>query len=92
MIRGGACGAPYDVCRGRWCPQFWVFGNMLWACHMYQSRWTLNTCFATHIMDMHHFFMVINVIFLYEMCVINANLEHGLQYYRRSGSGLWVYG
>ena len=43
-------------------------------------------------MDMHRFLMVMNVIVLYEMCVINANLEHGLQYYLRSDSGLWVHG
>jgi len=64
---------------------------MLWACHMYQSRWTLNTCFATHIMDMHLFLMIINVIVLYEMRVINANLEHGLQYYLHSDCVLEVH-
>ena len=36
--------------------------------------------------------MIMNVIFLYEMCVINANLEHGLQYYLHSDSVLEVHG
>ena len=33
-----------------------------------------------------------NVIVLYEMCVINSNLEHGLQYYLHSDSVLEVHG
>ena len=32
------------------------------------------------------FLMIMNVIVLYEMRVINANLEHGLQYYLHSDS------
>ena len=34
----------------------------------------------------------INVIVLYEMRVINANLEHGLQYYLHNDSVLEVHG
>ena len=36
--------------------------------------------------------MIMNVIVLYEMRVINANLEHGLQYYLHSDSVLEVHG
>ena len=38
------------------------------------------------------FLMIMNVIVLYEMRVINANLEHGLQYYLHSDSVLEVHG
>ena len=38
------------------------------------------------------FLMIINVIVLNEMRVINASLEHGLQYYLRSDSILEVHG
>ena len=36
--------------------------------------------------------MIMNVIVLYEMRVINANLEHGLQYYLHSDFVLEVHG
>ena len=38
------------------------------------------------------FLMIMNVIVLYEMRVINANLEHGLQYYLHSDFVLKVHG
>ena len=38
------------------------------------------------------FLMIMNVIVLYKMCVINANLEHGLQCYLRSDFVLEVHG
>ena len=37
------------------------------------------------------FLMIMNVIFLYEMRVINANLEHDLQYYLHSDFVLEVH-
>ena len=65
---------------------------MLWACQMYQSRWTLKHMFCDTYYGYAYFLMIMNVIVLYEMRVINANLEHGLQYYLHSDSVLEVHG
>ena len=59
----GASGAPHFCSSG--------FCNMLWACHMFQSIWTLKT----HVIYIYEFYVYfVDAIVL---CVINASLEHG---------------
>ena len=61
----GASGAP-NFCSSGFC-------NMLWACHMFQSIWTLK-----HMLYIYIYEFYVDFVDAIVLCVINASLEHGL--------------
>ena len=65
----GASGAPHFCSSG--------FFNMLWACHMFQSIWTLKHILYIYIYIYEFYVYFVDAIVL---CVINASLEHVLRY------------